>query len=553
VTRLILVAGLALAQVAAPQRAIPAAAVGTASLAGIVVAAGSKQPLPRVRVALTAVNGGATRSLVSDGTGRFRFTQLPADTYTLAAVLPGYLQTRFGERYHGHPGAPIVLAEKQSLADLTVTLERGGVIAGTVVDANGLPVTGVRMRALQLQYGPFGQTLSTSGNTTADDRGYYRFWALQPGNYYVLADPEPAGPQRVDVIDPAREGLAATFYPSSFSAMQGTPLSISPGEELAGVDIVLPNVVLASVRGQTLTNQGTPIAATLEFIGLDDIALGNGSRSWRGESGADGKFAIAGVPPGQYELTASVYRTVGRVADGVLGSVRVPIGGQDLSGLLVTLQPAATVSGTVQFRGAGPQPDLSGSELSIALTSRDAHAPNRGELISGRVDRQGRFTIPGVRPGSYSLIYLNGIGRWAISAVLREQRDVYDLALEVEHEPVSDLVAVFSDRLAKLNVTTVDERGQRSADCTVVLFPADRESWTTRLRAVRGVSPNAASRVTLDWLRAGEYLVAAVSDAPPQSWYNPRFLESIAGSATRVSLALGDDKALELRILKAVR
>jgi hypothetical protein len=244
-------------------------------------------------VTLTPVNGGASRSLVSDGAGRFRFTQLPADTYTLAAVLPGYLQSRYGQRYHGHPGAPIPLAEKQSLADVTVVLERGGVIAGTVIDANGQPITRARLQALQLQYGPFGRVLQNRATTTADDRGYYRFFDVQPGDYYVLADP--ASPKRTVVVDTNREGLAPTYHPSSSSASQATPLSILAGEERSGTDIVMPSVALATVRGQTMTLQGGPVSATLKLSRQDDIALYAGSWLFGGDSDADGKFVIAGV------------------------------------------------------------------------------------------------------------------------------------------------------------------------------------------------------------------------------------------------------------------
>src|SRR3954469_14321259 len=66
--------------------AMPLHAQGTASVRGVVVAAGSGEPLAGVALRLE----GSGRTVSSDAGGRFAFERVPAGSWTLQATRVGY-------------------------------------------------------------------------------------------------------------------------------------------------------------------------------------------------------------------------------------------------------------------------------------------------------------------------------------------------------------------------------------------------------------------------------------------------------------------------------
>lgn len=130
--------------------------------------------------------------------GRFVFTDVPAGTYQLDVTKAGWLPGMLGRKRPGGSGLPVELAEGQHRNDLTITLWRPAVIAGTVTADNGDPLVGVEVRAVQLmhvagrrqmhmpQTGPGSQWRPQFlARQKTDDRGAYRFSDLLPGDYVV--------------------------------------------------------------------------------------------------------------------------------------------------------------------------------------------------------------------------------------------------------------------------------------------------------------------------------------------------------------------------------
>ena len=174
------------------------AATGTASIAGTVFVDGAaKQPARRVRVTLTDLSGVTTgQTTTTDDSGAFAFRSLPAGRFELQAFKAGYLKAVTAPPGPNRPGTPIVVKNGETIANLAMTIARGGVITGVVRDRRGRPLPGLDVRVLKFGYNAVTgeRTLgapSTGSTATTDDRGEYRAFGLPPGGYLVVFSPPP--------------------------------------------------------------------------------------------------------------------------------------------------------------------------------------------------------------------------------------------------------------------------------------------------------------------------------------------------------------------------
>ena len=115
----------------------------------------------------------------------------------LSVSKTGHVGVTYGQTRPGRPGTPIQLTDGQKFA-ANLQLPRGSVITGTVVDEYGEANAGTQVRVMRYVMQGGRRTLQQAGNGSTDDRGIYRVFGLQPGDYIVSAVPRNAGPA-VDV------------------------------------------------------------------------------------------------------------------------------------------------------------------------------------------------------------------------------------------------------------------------------------------------------------------------------------------------------------------
>jgi hypothetical protein len=172
------------------QVAVP---VGTGAISGVVIAEGAGTPVRRARVTLTGTELRGSRSVVTTDEGRFAFAALPAGRYNMTASKAGYVNIAFGAKRAGRPGTPIQLLDGQRLEKATIYLPKGAVVTGVVIDEAGEPSPGTNVRAMRFAMRTGERTLEQAGQSTTDDRGIYRIYGLQPGEYIVSASPRNQG------------------------------------------------------------------------------------------------------------------------------------------------------------------------------------------------------------------------------------------------------------------------------------------------------------------------------------------------------------------------
>jgi hypothetical protein len=231
--------------------------VGTGEISGVVQLGGSGSPVRRARVMLSGTELGGSRTAITDDQGRFSFQLLPAGQFTMTAVKAGYIDMAYGAKRPGRPGTPIRLAEGQRIDRLSIVMPRGGVITGVVIDENGEPSPGTQVRALRYVLRTGERTLVFAGQDQTDDRGTYRIFGLQPGEYVLSAVPRnlnPATDMRQIIASQAaalQDSLQASGAPGGRGFMLGnlTAAANSPAAQQA-IEQLIAMQQLGAPEGQ---------------------------------------------------------------------------------------------------------------------------------------------------------------------------------------------------------------------------------------------------------------------------------------------------------------
>src|SRR5262245_5453144 len=207
---------------AAPQQSArdTRATAGTGSIAGVVVDETDGKPIARASVTLAGAELRPHRLTITDATGRFVFTDLPAGRFTLRATRSPHLPSSYGQTEPGRgPGLPLALGDGERLADLTLKMARGGVMSGRVLDDTGQPMGGAPVLGFPAHRLPADPAPAEPGGQSAvtDARGECRVTGLGADEYLIRAFPP--GDYRVLLTGP--------FFPSGPGVIQVTPQEIA--------------------------------------------------------------------------------------------------------------------------------------------------------------------------------------------------------------------------------------------------------------------------------------------------------------------------------------
>jgi hypothetical protein len=578
---------------------------GTGLIAGQVVSPDTGLPVGEalVTLRLNALTGPESPRVLTDAQGRFVFVNVPAARYYLDARKLGYATGLFGQRTPGTSSGDfdIILGDSQILTDLTVPLWKHAAIGGTVTDEAGQPVVGVRVDAFRktIEFGdvwlpPHHPT--SNGGATTDDRGLYRLSDLPPGEYAVgvlttyttfpaevmpetqgtgalrsrafFVSHEIVGPlgharnQQVGeyvliaggrtALPPApAESDVTSVYRTTFSP--GTPLpadatsiTVRSGEERSGMNITLKPSRASRVSGRLIGPDG-PVA----HAGVSLLANGKGQAGYPSSyigatatamTDAAGNFTILGVPDGDYIIDTN---TGGRFADFLYTAEVITVAGADITDLTLTGRRAGRMIGRFDLHGDKPPTvghlEVFGQHLTLGIMSLG--------LTAQRSDPTFTSYVP---PGPYALT-LPAYSDLLCTAVLVAGRDLSDGVFVMGTDDVVDVTVQCNNPTTRLSGTVRDERGRADPAAAVVVFPAERQFWSgssLRARRFQRVFSDKSGAFAVRALPPGEYFVAAIPEQTSDVWQDRKRLETLARSATRVTVGPAESRTVELRTVQ---
>lgn len=483
----------------------------------------SGQPLPNAIVSVRASNiPNSAQNVFTDRQGSFQVKQLEENgLYYVNAILPAYTipQAEPGQTQRTYKVGDSV----------TLKLYKGGVITGTVTNAAGEALVGIRVRAQRVIRVRNGRRVSGQGlDRETDDRGVYRIYGLLPGAYVVMAGG--AGNQwSWGNVDPYDTDVP-TYAPSA-TRDTAPEISVRAGEETAGIDIRY-----RSEQGRLISGV---VTGTSDFnVTLTPVEEGGapgGSSSTAERNGQS--FSFVGISDGDYDLIAfsSSPDREYRLSE----TERVRVRGADVTGIELSPRPLGSVAGRVvleetkipQCEGKSRSPF---AEMTVGAWHNDTEAAK--ELppvvwslgVPVRPDAQGNFTVRNLAPGEYFFSSRITAKYWYQGSI-----QLVPAATSIAKKPI-DATRVwtnlkFGERREGLTITllpggasfsgqlVLGEGEEGFARTFVYLAPVERERAENPLTYF-GTTVTSEGKITMNSIAPGRYWILAQTmpeDTPP--------------------------------------
>ncbi len=584
---LTLVSSLAAASVAFVSAQTPAGSTPEVSIH--VVDGTTHRPIGDAVVSM-AGRGGPIR-VVADSDGRVVARNLQVGPLTMSAAHFGFFGNGSDERDPAAPGRTIDITVGGGPEDVTLSLWKYGAISG-IVTGQPDPLVGVEVLALRRTLVAGTWRFATFATTTTDDRGAYRFSALIPGEYIVLARPDrdPETPLLISLLAatpsssadvmaaatasgrgiPERDATVRTFAASS-----SPRVTIDAATDRANIDFHLRAAHGVRVAGKLSGLNGLFEGVVVQLVATDSTIVSDPIETASAACDGEGRFEFANVAPGKYVVTVLMRPPAPAPVPApppAPGSppppppplpseptwwarTAVTVGAANITTLAVPVRAGFGVSGRVTFDGQAPAASAAEiAQIGLRLDSADQVAQPGAPPWRGVVSADGTFSTMTVAPGKYLLRVTNPPRGWTVDSVRVGSRDALDMPIELGAANVDGVTVTFRDRpFGSVAGTVHDAAGMPANGAIVLVFPATRDAGldtspqSRRLRLTR-TSPTGS--FVAGGLPDGAYLAIAVPDVRASEWADPARLDALASQASRVDVSAAPAQPVALTIVK---
>lgn len=425
----------------------PTSGSSPCAVTGSLVNGLSGGPVKRAHLAVDAARGPAALQTQTDVEGKFVLSGMAPGKHEIFIRKQGYVDTRIqvvGCEQHNDslPDA------SNGTTPVLIRILPLGVISGEVTDDAGVPVAETVVRVYPYR----GGRLSAGATATTNDLGMYRLYGLQPGDYYISAEPDTSQEDLQFVRGDSRSDYLTTFYPQTTDVNAATRLRVSAGSTASGINIQLrkpvntrsSNLVPVSATsgpGAFPSNASQTGAAsnysagesvpgvapgaapqransrssaaglvvnevTHEPLRHAKVTLaatsGRSSSSYSTQTDNGGLFWIDGVPPGTYHAT--VDRAGFLHAAHLSGSPRqlpalvVLKNEQELRDIILEAIPGSVITGRVLDQDGDPVPDVHVQ----AMQSRSGPGKRQLRIVAtSKTNDLGEYRLYGLSHGQY--------------------------------------------------------------------------------------------------------------------------------------------------------
>ncbi len=267
----------------------------------------------------------------TDLEGRFSLHRVEEGDYYVVAVLPGYVNLLSSltkahldamtdeDRKNLLTQIPKVDITADQPAQVSVRLERGAELDGTVTYDDGSPAIGLRvsymLKSPDVRGGTgefarvmMAQSFIQNGQPITDDRGHFRILGVPPGEYLVHAtvptrssEQEENNSSAAMLGGPYRPSELDVYAGGSLRASKAQAIEVNAGGAARDADIVVPLSRLHTLRGQVLLKSSgqPPVSANVHLLYADT------HEEARSVFAPNGQFEFFYVPEDSFILRAA--------------------------------------------------------------------------------------------------------------------------------------------------------------------------------------------------------------------------------------------------------
>jgi hypothetical protein len=534
-------------------------------LSGTVFDQVTKVPLEQVLVTLTPQSG-TPYSVLTDREGKFAVDSLTSGSYRIVLTHKNFAEPREkrGPRY-------MTLSAGEQINGVRFELVPRASISGRILGEDGQPMDGVVAFALKSEYLNGRRVLTTGGLTTRqlllqigstvkdvpqakiDQRGEYRLYGLEPGEYYIGV-----------WSTKALSAMPPTYYPGVTNPAAAVPINILGGMDMPSINIRLSPSKLFTARFKVIPPSLPPYdcstspfpSALKSFVliqrtdNMDVVhftTLGTQATSGLRDLG-NNIWSTPKLAPGSYEIFHSSCAQV----FGIAGHLNFDIVDRDIDAGVLEIPASVLISGRVTTpTGTTLPPD----QIQIRLRPLDGRGysavmtPTTLLVGAVKIPADGRFSFKAgsagtVSPGQYHLD-ISGIPQNLYVASIRYGgQDVMQSGVTVERQSAGSLDILLGASAGRVNVTVLNSRGEPVSDSQVVLVP--QESRKAPIRGLKIGQTDQRGTVSISGLKPGNYLVFATDINEEAAYESPEFIDKFRVQAKNISVLEGAH--LDLRI-----
>lgn len=483
--------------------------------------------------------------------GSFSLENIEPGDYFLSGRRTGYLDTQFGARRAMSLGTVLSLKPGQQKTDINLSLIPQAVIIGKVVDEDGDPMNGVSVQAVRRQWQQGRMRDLSQAGTTTNDLGEYRLSGVRPGKLWLIAQPmnfDHEWPQLESSKSERRP--VRTFYPEAISRDTAAPIEVQPGQDLSGIDIRVHSAQTYHVRGKVagLTPEGDgPGPRGFVSVHPRDDSFGGLPNAQSMVSNTH-SFDIPGVVPGSYDLVLQTMGGRNRVPN--VGRQPIDVGAGDLNDVVIGLQTAASVRGSVRVEGT-PSATASVTNLNnihFRLMPYDMGSMF-GPIPDAAVGADGTFTLENVAAGKYMLNFNgpNGVYLESVRIGSQELRGKY---IDYSGGAGGELDIVLRYGGAEVDATVQGAQNANASEpaqhANILLVP---EEMNEDGSGMKFNSVGSGGNAAFKQLPPGRYKAYAFEDASFADLQNPDVLKQLEGKGTDVEVKGNETKQVQLPLI----
>jgi Carboxypeptidase regulatory-like domain len=520
---------------------------GEGVIEGLVKRTNSEDPISEVQITLTggppAGEGGTVGQLrtTTDANGQFHFRNLPSGRYTVGLQREGYFRRYIpssseetlppGER----SGGPIVVGAGRSVTTVVYRLTRGGTITGRVLDPAGRPAAMAIVWAARPSYQDGRISMINAKQTTTDDRGEYRLFWLEPGEYFVLAEKN------------LTSGPARSYYPGDNDGRSAIRVRVEEATESGKIDFSLSaSPATRSISG-VVTNliPGLETLPSVQFyaIPIDGRRLNDGFESLANtltndQDRAAGKFELRNVSAGSYELYAVVQDRSISPARYYVAHSSIDVEG-DVTGVALRMGPGIDLNGSVLLGGQTPT-----KPVRIELRPK---VPFPNFLGTAVVSTDGTFAIPNLPESSYRIWVESSEPNSYIDELLQGANSILNRGIVTVVRGLPDTLHVrLKSPASAVRGVVLGGVEQLSVGIVVTLVPDEgrRENLALYKRAIAHLDGS----FTIDAVAPGKYRLYAWDAIPDGAEQNDEFMEAYKNSGTEIDVPVQNTTSIKLRL-----